>query len=61
METIRLAAQLPSASELRRLNKELRAGTIQLDWSAVAHDVTPEDLAPLLKGLIFQMISSCWV
>ncbi|MHB8644191.1 MAG: DISARM system helicase DrmA [Thermomicrobiales bacterium] len=38
------------AREFTRLNASLRAGQMQLDWSAV-EDAAPESLAPLLDGL----------
>ncbi len=50
MITISLPETLPGTLDLAALNRQLRAGTIRLDWAAVAR-ATPDALRALLAGL----------
>ena len=50
MITITLPETLPGTLDLAALNRQLQAGTTQLDWTAVVH-VAPDALQTLLTGL----------
>lgn len=50
METITLPAVLPGDLDLAEINQQLKAGQVELDWSAV-QSVDREHLAVLLEGL----------